>query len=159
MFRHLILPAALIISLAGCASYPNLDRQRLESLPNHYVQFDAVLAWQISSAGGRILIDGEFQNVRYDYMEEVEIWVAALDPAGRTLARTADFPLGMPLKRDHILPFSVSLPSSAAQASKLRFTYKYRLRGGNDLAGAGNMPWRQSFEVPSGPPATLKLGP
>jgi len=159
MFRYLIMLAALVISLAGCASYQNLDRQRLESLPQRYVQFDAVLAWEIRSTGDKILIDGEFQNVRYDYMEDIELWVSALDPAGHTLARASDFLFGRPLERDHITPFSVSLPSSAAQASKLRFTYKYRSREGTSQFGEGRMPWTQSFEVPSGPPATLKLGP
>lgn len=141
----LYLLVALVISLGSCAVYPDTHRLRLESLPHKYSQFDAVLAWEIKGAGPETVIEGEFQNVRYDYMEDAEVWVAALDAAGKTLARSVGFLVPNQLRRGETAPFNVRLPVAALPGTRLRFTYKYRGQSGGADGGVGN--WMQSFDA------------
>jgi hypothetical protein len=151
MFRYLCALVALVISLGGCASYPDVNRQRLESLPQQYAQFDAILAWEVRSVGPETVIDGEFKNVRYTFMNDIEVWVAALDSAGKTMARSVSFLMPHELKLDDIAPFTLKLPVRAVPGTRLRFTYKYTGTDGGGPEGGGVGNWVQSFdaEVPS----------
>lgn len=149
MRRYLPALLLLILSLAGCAtthSTYNTNRERLVSLPMHYTQFDALLSWEVVSSGNETLIDGEFKNVRWDYMYDLEVWVAALDPAGKTMARSVSY-LPHVLYRDEIAPFTMKLPSVLAPGTKLRFTYKYAASEGGDDEGGGRLSWMQSFDA------------
>jgi hypothetical protein len=148
MFRYLCTLTTLLISLGGCASYPDVNRERLESLPQHYRQFDALLAWEVRGAGSGTVIDGVFKNVRYDAMDNVEVWVAALDPAGKTRASSVAFVIPRQLRRDEIAPFSVMLPVPVLPGQKLHFTYKYQGRDGGGSDGGGDaVNWMQSFDA------------
>ena len=143
MFRYLCVLATLLVSLGGCASYPDVNRQRLESLPQHYSGYDAILSWEVRGSGSETVIDGVLKNFRYGTMDGIEISIAALDPAGKTMARSGDFVVPYQLKLDEIATFSVKLPVSAVPGTKLRFTYKYT---GFDGEGGGVGNWMQSFD-------------
>lgn len=147
MFRNLCALVALTLFLGGCATYPDANKQRMESLPYCYVKFDAVLAWEVKDAGPGMVIDGLLKNNRYFYMEGVEVWVTLRDAAGKTMAREVAFIIPHQLYRDEIAPFTVKLPVSAEPGSKMFFTYKYRGSDGGDDEGEGMIPWIQSFEA------------
>jgi hypothetical protein len=148
MYRYLCATAALLLSLAGCASFPDVNRERLESLPQHYAQFDAVLAWEVRGVGAETVIDGEFKNIRYSAMDNVEVWVEVLDPAGKTVARSVGFVVPHLLRLDDIAPFTMKLPVSAVPGTNLRFTYRYRgLDGGGPDGGGDVENWMQSFDA------------
>ena len=150
MFRKVCAAVALALFLGGCAtspSYREADRQRMASLPYCYAKFDATLAWDVKDGGPGIVVDGLLQNNRYVYMESVEVWVALVDPAGKTKARSVAFIIPYQLYHEEIAPFTVRLPASAEAGSKLRFTYKYRGSDGGDDGGGGIGPWMQSFEA------------
>ncbi|HEY5512124.1 MAG TPA: hypothetical protein VIK40_00640 [Geomonas sp.] len=146
MVRYLIYLSALVISLGGCASYPDVNRDRLESLPQHYIQFDMILSWQVRSAGAQTVVDGVLKNVRWTFMDDVEVWVAALDASGKPTARSVSFIIPNELRRDEVAPFTVKLPVGVVPGTRLRFTYKYTgSDGGND--GPSATSWMQSFEA------------
>ena len=147
MYRYLCALVALIVSLAGCATYPDLNRQRLENLPHHYSQFDALLSWEERPVGDQLLVDGVYKNIRWDYEDNIEIWVAVLSPAGKILARSVSFVIPQELRLDEMAPFSLKLPVRAAPGLKLRFTYKYRASEGSSQEGAGRIDWMQSFDT------------
>lgn len=148
MFRYLCALTTLLIALGGCASYPDVNRQRLENLPQHYSHYDAHLAWQLRGAGSEMIIEGEFKNARYSTMEDIEVWIAALDPAGKTIARSVGFVVPHEIRLEEIAPFTVKLPVSAVPGMKLRFTYKYVGKdGGSDGGGGGVGTWMQSFDA------------
>ena len=147
MFRYLAVLLLMVMCIGGCAVYPDLNQVRLESLPQRYEKFDAVLAWEVRDAGPGMIIDGEFKNVRYAYMEDVEVWVVLLDPAGKRVARGVGYVIPQLLPRDEVAPFTVKLPVRALPGTKLQFTYKYKgLEGGSDGGGFVG-PWMQSFDV------------
>lgn len=141
----------MAVFLGGCATanYPDLSRQRMASLPEHYTQFDLQLAWATRAVGDHTVVEGIARNVRWAYMYDLEIWVALLDPAGKELARSVHFVIPRQLNLDQAAPFGVKLPRLAPSGSKLRVTYQYRGSDGGDQereGGAGGMRWMQSFE-------------
>lgn len=145
MFRYLSVLVALMIFFGGCTSYPDVNRERLMSLPQQYTQFDAVIGWEVRDAGSETVIDGLFQNRRYAYMDDIAIWVEAHDVTGKTVARSVAL-VPQSLEKDQTAPFRVKLPLRVAPGTKLRFTYKYSgMDGGSD--GAGAVEWMQSFNA------------
>jgi hypothetical protein len=134
----------LAIFLGACASSPDLNRERLESLPQHYAQFDVALAWQVTSAGSQTSISGELKSLRYQYMEDLEVWVALLDAAGKPVARSVSYVIPQQVKIGEIVPFSLTLPVPAPPGSRLRFTYNYTGSDGGDDKGGYRT---QSFEA------------
>lgn len=149
MFRSLCALLALLISLTGCAVYPDLNKQQMERLPYRYANFDAVLAWEVRNYGNDLIVDGQFQNVRYAYMQDIEVWVSVLDTEGRMKTRGVSFIIPETLRMDEIAPFSVRLPESVPPGTRLRFTYRYRaMEGGSDGGGGGDIGiWMQNFET------------
>lgn len=123
-------------------SRSELDRERLTSLPQHYSQFDMFLAWEVKPAGAETVVEGMLKNLRYAYMDGIEVWIAAIDAAGHTMARSVCYILPSQLKQDEVTSFSVQLPVLYKPGQLLRFTYNYRGSDGGE--GGGN--WMQSFD-------------
>jgi hypothetical protein len=145
---RIIRTLAVVLALAGCATVPDLNQQRMETLPQHYAQFDAVIGWEVTSAGPATVINGQFKNIRYLYMDNVEIWVAAIGPDGKPSARSVAYLIPHQLERGRSTPFTLKLPLAVAPGAKLRFTYKYTGIDGASPEGGGDVgPWMQSFEA------------
>ncbi|WP_239026958.1 hypothetical protein [Geomonas oryzisoli] len=100
------------------------------------------LAWEIKQAGMEAVVEGVGKNLRYAFMEGIEIWIAAVDAAGKTTARNVCFVIPRQVKQDEIFPFSVKLPIAVEPGMLLKFTYKYNGSDGGD----GGVDWMQSFE-------------
>jgi hypothetical protein len=148
--RRLLIFLALGAALLGaCATYHNVNRERLETLPQHYNQFDLRLAWETRVADGTTIIDGVAKNVRYAYMYDLEIWVEAFDPAGKLLARSVQFVIPRQLDMDEYTPFTLKLPAAVPPGTRLHFSYRYRGSDGGDRhrMGEGGTPWMQSFDA------------
>ena len=143
MIRYLCIISFAIL-LGGCASYPDVKQQRLDSLPQHYVQFDVDLAWEVKHVGSQTLIDGELKSIRYQFMEDIEIWVAVLDASGKPAARSVSYLIPQEVREGDIVPFSLKLPVPAPPGTKLRFTYNYSGSDGGDDKGGFRT---QSFDV------------
>jgi len=136
MKQRLSVMFSLLLLLGGCATYPDMDRERLIGLPQHYSQYDVELAWQVKSDAARTMVDGELKNLRFQFMDNIEVWVAVLGAAGKTEARSVSYVIPHELKIGEIAPFSLTLKVPAPPGSKLRFTYKYSgLDGGGDDKG------------------------
>lgn len=149
MKRVAILAITLLLS-AGCATYHDTGRQKLQALPQHYSQFDLVMGWETRVAGGKTVVDGVVKNVRYAEMYDLEIWVAVLDQAGKVKARSVSYVIPRKLDLDQTAEFSLKLPVAAAPGTRLRFTYRYRGSEGGEGLGGGlerGTNWMQSFEA------------
>ena len=144
--RRTICMVILTISLlAGCATYPDTDRVRLENLPQRYSQFDLVMGWETRVQSGETVLDGVVRNVRYYMMRDLEIWVALLDERGKVVARGMTFIIPSDLGMDKSAPFTVILKVAVDPGDRLRFTYKYRGSDGGNGMERG-LDWMQSFE-------------
>jgi len=138
-----VLIAIILLLMGGCATYRDDNLNRLQTLPQHYEQFDLKLAWEVKPLDGSTVIVGVVKNIRYFEMDELEIWVMSLDAKGKVVHRAEDFVFR--LKENEVAPFALKIPR-VESGSKLRFTYRYvGLDGGGGESG-GALPWMQSFE-------------
>jgi hypothetical protein len=79
-------------------------------------------------------------------MDNVEIWVAALDAKGKPIARSVSYVIPHMLQQGEVTPFTVRLPVAVAPGSKLRFTYKYTGVEAASSEGGGDIgDWMQTF--------------
>jgi len=149
MVRIIIMLALSAALLGACSTYHDNSRELLQTLPHHYSQFDLQLAWETRTAGGETLVDGVVKNVRWAYMYDLEIWVAALGTGGKAVARSVSYIIPRQLNQDETAPFSLKLPIATPPGTKLRFTYQYRGSDGGDerRLGDGGTRWTQSFEA------------
>lgn len=142
MLRISIVCVTFLMLLNGCATYYNDNLERMQTLPYNYSQFDAKLAWEVTSTGNSTVIDGVIKNIRYYEMDELEIWVGSLDGQGNEVHRSAAFVTT--LKENETASFTLTLPL-VTPGTKLRFLYHYIGNdGGNESSGATR--WSQSFE-------------
>lgn len=132
--------------VSACASYPDLERERLQAMPQQYSQFDLHLGWEVRLEDGRTVIDGVLRNVRYYMMRDLEVWVVLLDREGKVAARGMTFIIPSDLGLDRSAPFTVEIPAAASPGDRLRFTYRYRGTDGGD-GMEQRIPWMQSFEA------------
>lgn len=146
MIRTFIRTIMISALVAACASYPDLDRARLETPPQRYAQFDLVMGWEIGVDNAHTTVEGVVRNVRYYMMRDLEIWVSLLDREGKVAARAMTFIIPSDLGMDQSAPFTVKLPAAVSPGDRLRFTYKYRGSDGGDGMERG-IDWMQSFEA------------
>lgn len=132
----------LAIFCGGCTTQSDVNGERMNNLPYRYSQFDMNLAWEIKQEAGETVVDGVGKNVRYAFMEGIEIWITVVDAAGKAGARKACFVIPRQVKQDQTFPFSVQLPVRLEQGMMLKFTYKYNGSDGGD----GGVNWVQSFD-------------
>jgi hypothetical protein len=144
MIKHLLL-LLVTLTVAGCATGTDYNRQRLATLPQHYRQFDVVMAWEMKDIPSGTVIDGVVQNVRYAYMNDLEVSVFPLDPQGKAMSRAVAFVIPNQIPRDGTAPFTIKLSKRLPPGSPLRFTYKYRYDEGGERGGGGD--WMQSFDA------------
>jgi len=143
MLRISMLCVAVLVLLGGCATYRNDSQERMQTLPQHYAQFDAKLAWEVKPLDGATVINGVVKNVRYYEMTDLEIWVYVLDANGKEVQRTVDFVYK--LKENEAAPFALKI-KPAASGTKLRFMYSYIGHDGGGESG-DTIPWRQTFDA------------
>lgn len=144
MMRKAVFTIILALLAAGCATVPyrNDSLEKLQTLPQQYEQFDAKLAWDISTDVDTTVINGVIKNIRYFEMNDLEIQVALLGANGREGHRDTYFIAG--LKENEAAPFILKLPA-VAPGSTLRFRYRYMGYEGGGNSG-GDSGWRQSFD-------------
>lgn len=144
MFKRILL-IGFVLLIGGCSTYRDANKDRLNTLPMHYSQFDVKIAWEIRTEDGKQLIEGVLQNVRYATMENTEIWVSAIDAGGKELGRSVSYIIPRTLNKEDSAPFNLTLPVKATSGTKLIFTYKYYGSDGGGSDGGGEQ-WMQSFE-------------
>lgn len=136
-----MLLGMIVLFLSGCAIYHNDSLERIQTLPQHYTQFDAKLAWEFKAVDNTTVIDGVVKNIRFYEMNELEIWVSSLDADGIEMHRAVYFVHS--LKENEAAPFTLKIPR-VASGNKLRFLYRYIGNDGGDSGDA--LLWSQSFE-------------
>jgi hypothetical protein len=143
MLRTSMLLAAILVLLNGCATYRNDSHERMQTLPHHYAQFDAKLAWEVKPVDGATVVNGVVRNIRYHEMTDLEIWVYVLDADGKEVQRAVDFVYM--LKENESAPFALKI-KPAASGTKLRFMYRYIGHEGGGESG-DSIPWQQAFDA------------
>lgn len=140
MRLYSLLIVMILLIAGGCATYRDDSLARLDTLPQHYAQFDIQMAWEVKPAQGSTVIDGVVKNIRYFEMNQLQIQVSSLDDNGRKVHHAVDFI--NTLRENEAGSFTLKLPQLES-GSRLRFIYSYI---GTDGGRSGGISWEQSFE-------------
>jgi hypothetical protein len=142
MLRIIRVLFSCLLFLSGCVTYRTDNRERLQAFPQKYAQFDAKLAWEVTSTEDTTVIDGFVQNIRYHMMDDLEIWVWVIGSQKKAAQRASAFIYS--LRENEIAQFRLGLPR-VASGTRLQFLYRY---AGNDGGGESGVAarWSQSFE-------------
>lgn len=134
----------LLLAIFSSSSTANSDasREGFGNLPYRHSEFDMALGWEIKLVGGETRVEGALKNLRYAFMEGIEVWVTVVDAAGSTKARSVCYVIPRQVKQDDIAPFTVKLPAVVEPGMLLKFSYKY---DGSD-GGEGGVNWMQDFD-------------
>jgi len=128
LFRFLVILG--LVALFGCAHQVQQDRP--EEFPNRANRFDIRFAWGTQPAGDAIEVRGIATNVRFDYVEDLQLQLSLLDAGGRVIAKDTFFFIPSQIPRDASAPFAITLKGAASPGEKLQFLYQYRVVEGND---------------------------
>lgn len=146
VYWKIITALLLFPLLCGFAARPEQLTGQLGDMPQQYRQFDVKIGWQSNAGKDSVVISGVIQNVRYAFMEDIEVWVSLTDANGAVYSRAVDYIPGRLLK-DEPAPFVVKLSKQPPSGAKLLFNYKYV--GSDGGGGDGDaIRWSQSFETP-----------
>ncbi|QWV92442.1 hypothetical protein KP004_14680 [Geomonas oryzisoli] len=137
----------LFVLLGACATYPDLQQQRMAALPQHYKQFDVLMGWEVKPADGSTIVQGVVKNVRYFRMRNLEIWASQLDSRGKVMVQGMTFIVPSELGLDESADFTIKIPAALAAGDRLRITYKYFGNDGGTHGMGDGTNWMQSFET------------
>jgi hypothetical protein len=147
MLKKLLVSMIAIAVMVGFTSVTDQLKVQMDQMSQHYSKFDVKIGWTVTTGNNETTINGIIQNIRYNTMEGIEVWVSVLDTNGKVSVRSADYVIPNRLVKDDVAPFTIKLPIVATTNTKLLFTYKYI---GSDGGTDGSVNWMQSFESTPG---------
>jgi hypothetical protein len=142
MSRFLVrlLLAALLIAAAGCASTQTAKYQPFTGYPFRHNGFDVKQAWKTTPTPRGLAVEGVLKNVRYPYMEDVELTVSLVRDRSKVIAQDSFFVRGT-LGNDQYCNFATLLKEvTVAAGDQLRFSIAYRA-----VEGSSQLRWTGEF--------------
>ena len=140
------IAAMLVLALAvpAVASEYGAATAPVQGFPYRHSAFDFRVAWKTSQTDKGALVQGLMKNVRYAYVEGVEVTVSLVNKDGKVLARRTDFAVPQQVAMGEVREFDLPLSHVAfSSGDKLEFTIRYRANEG----GEDSFTWMSSFTV------------
>ena len=141
MFKLLVksVLAALLFTLAGCASVTVSKPEPFAGLPFRHNAFDFKEAWKLSPAEKGVAIDMALRSVRYLRVDDLEVH-ASLLRQGKVVAEDTAFLLGSLEMFEYGRVQLLLRNGSPAPGDLLEFRLSYRATEGNNALN-----WTGSF--------------
>jgi len=118
--------AALLV-MAGCAVSQQYAKPDLANYPYRHAAFDYKYAWKTSITDQGVLIEGVMKNVRYAFIESIDIKVELQGKDGKTVASASDFPRPQQTREGDVSHFGLLLKGSKPAAGDIfQFTVHYK---------------------------------
>jgi hypothetical protein len=141
-FMTLMVLAALFLVPTGCASLHTQQQKPLTAFPFHHNSFDFRTAWCTAPSPQGLAVQGVLKNIRYPYVDDLEITVFLESKSNRIIADTTVFLAGV-ISKDEYHDFNVNLKNAyPASGNLLKFRIKYRAHDGNSIFS-----WVSDFTV------------
>lgn len=137
---------ATLLFMAGCGVQQNVKPTDITGYPHRYAAFDYKYAWKTTQTDHGVVIDGIMKNVRYPYIDSVQLTVFVLGKDGKTITRETTFPMPQQTREDDVCSYSLLLKNVKPVAGdQWEFHVHYTgSEGGND---GGGVDWINSFKV------------
>jgi len=136
--------AALLV-MAGCAMSQQYAKQTdLAGYPYRHAAFDYKYAWKTATTDQGVLIEGVMKNVRYAFIDSIDIKVELQGRDGKTVASASDFPMPQQTREGDVSHFGLLLKGSKpAAGDTFQFTVHYK---GNE-GDTSRLNWISIFKV------------
>jgi hypothetical protein len=140
-----VMLAALFILSACSAQQIATQKYTSAVFPFRHSDFDYKIAWKTTEANNVVVIDGIVKNVRYSYIDSINLTVFLLGPDGKIRTRATTVPAPQQTMKDDVVPFTVELHNvSLKPGDTLKFTIHY---GGGDGGMDGGVDSLSTFGV------------
>lgn len=138
------LALLLLLPLVACTA-PHAAKQDIAAYPFRHSDFDYRVAWKTFQSDKGFVIDGIMKNVRYAYIDSLDLTISVIGKNNKVRARGTSIPVPQHSRIDEVIPFAVKLPNvSAEQGDILQFLIHYKGSEGGRNEG---IDWRSSFAV------------
>lgn len=132
----------LILALTSCGLQQYVKHTNVAGYPFRYADFDYKYAWKTVTTDQGVEIDGVMKNVRYPYVEGVQVTVFVVEKGGRIITRATTFPTPQQAREDDVSQFILRLRNVKPEADDVfHFLIRY---SGNEW---GAVDWISSFKV------------
>jgi hypothetical protein len=143
-FARMAILLVLLLTVTGAGSPYGADGGPPAAYPYRHSAFDFSTVWKTTPAGQGIAIEGLLKNVRYAFVDDLEMTVALRNKDNKLLAKETTFLTPQPLRNGEARPFSLNLRNVAiSPGDVLQFSIKCRVDEGRDESFI----WLSSFEV------------
>ena len=141
-----ILALILLLLLSACsAQYAAIQQNPSAGFPFRHSDFDYKAAWKTSEANNVVAIDGILKNVRYPYIDGLDLTVFLQGTDGNVRARATTLPYPQQSQEGDVVYFNAKLNNvTLNQGDTFYFVISYMAaQGGMD----GVLNWNSTFAV------------
>jgi len=134
------LASLLLLTAFGLQRHANATN--VAGYPHRHTDFDYKYAWKTVATDRGVVIDGVMKNVRYPYIDSLQVTVFAVDKDGTVITRATTFPMPQQTRENDVCRFSLLLRNlRPGPDDAFHFLVSYR---GNE---GGVVDWISSFKV------------
>ena len=134
-----------LLFMTGCGMHSNMKYTDMALYPYRYADFDYKYAWKTTDTDKGLLIDGVMKNVRYAYINSVDLTVNVIGKDGKKVAKAVGFPMPQHSREGDKCYFSLLLRDvKPAPGDIFQFQVHYI---GNDGDRRSGVNWHSSFKV------------
>lgn len=117
-----ILTLTTFVAICACSMQHAVVQNPVADYPYRHYNFDYKVAWKTVATDKGILVEGVLKDVRFYFLENIDLTVRLLDKDDRVKAVAIDYPFPMPMEMNQSRPFSILLEkSSMVKGDKLQF--------------------------------------
>ena len=131
--------------MAACGGLQYVKPADVAGYPYRYAAFDYKYAWKTTHTAKGVVIDGVMKNVRYPYIDTVQMTVYVLGKDGKIITRVATFPMPQQTRENDVSHFSLLLRDvKPVHGDAFKFLVHYR---GDEGGNHDGVDWISSFKV------------
>ena len=144
MIKVLSLISLLLLS-ACSAQYGAIQQNPSDGFPYRHSDFDYKVAWKTTESNNEVFIYGILKNIRYPYIDGIELTVFLLGTDGTVRARATTIPFPQQSKANEVVSFNATLQNvTLKKGDTFNFVIHYKgSEGGMD----GGVNWNSTFAV------------
>jgi hypothetical protein len=152
MIKTLALASLFILSACSTQHVATLQNPAA-GFPFRHSDFDYKVAWKTTEANNAVVIDGILKNVRYPYIEGLDVTVFLQGTDGKVRARASTIPVPQQSQVGEVIPFSAEFRNATLNQGD---TFKFVIHYQADLGGPEDgTDWRSTFAADAATGAEL----
>jgi len=138
VFVTLFVLSACSVQHVATHNYP------VSNFKYRHLDFDYKAAWNTTQTDHQVIFDGILKNIRYAFIDDLDLTIFLLAPDGNVRARTTSIPVLRQSRKNDVIPFHAELKNVVLNRGEtLMFVIHYQ---GSD-SGRDGIDWHSAFAV------------